>query len=1035
MKLIRKIEKWRRTFFLLFNIVLFTNLLNAATYFVNSSASINGTGLSWNSPKTTITAAISASSAGDVILVKYGTYAVSSAIVLTSNRKLTSDDGNGTGWDDANPDSSLCIIAGNNTKRIFYMTGTNVTNETRIRGFKITGGNATTESTMITAGGGMLLLYGASPIIENCWITDNVAASTNQNVQSSGGGICSWYAGSNPIIRFNYFNNNIALKNSGSSAGGAIYATVGSVPEIYGNTFKNNKAAVGSGDDIYPNYAGAVYVYDGTPKIYNNIFEGNIALERTTSWNNAPWGAIVGAGAIETGTNCNAMIVNNLFKNNISLNCPNSSTYTGTGTVTSAGAVSATASSVIMNNTFVGNSSRSSYAYNATGSAGGLKNYSSNATVKNNIFVDHSSYNGAAFMGGTITISNNAFYNNGVNYTGNGTMTSLNEINANPQFVAASGGNYQLSETSPCVNAGDPNTDITAFPVDLTNNNRKKGGTIDIGAYEYQSDDPPFITSAAAVVVTEDVYFSYHIVAEDDTGTELILSVDNLPVWLHADADSVFGVATEGAVDTSFRIIASDGTLSDTSLVSVDVVLIDDLPVISEIFDIEIYQGDVIPPVAFLVFDEETALDELQVTIFSSVGFLVPVDSISISGSGTNRIIDLKPVSGKIGTCDITIQLNDGSQTVIEQFRVTILKPNSAPSIKGTPLVSVFENTLYYFGFKITDSDGDPVSFSATYPDWLSLDSAIAAMSIIAGTGVSEFNGNEKPATSAAIGSVQDVAVDQDGNIYIVESSNYRVCKITPDGIIHDFAGNGTYGNSGDDGLAVNAQFKSIFAVAVDRVGNVYIADASDNRIRVVSTDGVISHFAGTAGVSDFAGDGDAAANAKFSTPRDIFIDSEENIYIADSGNNRIRKIDRNGIITTVAGSGYSSFGGDGGPAVNAYLKLPTGVCLDTNGNMFIADMWNNRVRKVDTNGIISTFAGNGAYSSTGDGGLAVEASMYYPQGVVADNDGNVFVSVQQSKNVRKINSDGIISTAVGSGSGDFGSISLSSPNGLCIDG
>jgi len=158
-------------------------------------------------------------------------------------------------------------------------------------------------------------------------------------------------------------------------------------------------------------------------------------------------------------------------------------------------------------------------------------------------------------------------------------------------------------------------------------------------------------------------------------------------------------------------------------------------------------------------------------------------------------------------------------------------------------------------------------------------------------------------------------------------------------------------------------------------------------------------------------------------------------MYIADSGNNRIRKIDGNGIITTVAGYGYSSFGGDGGPALNAYLKLPTGVCLDADGNMYIADMWNNRVRKVDTNGIISTFAGNGAYSSTGDGGLAVNASMYYPQGVVADNAGNVFVSVQQSKNVRKIDSDGIITTAIGAGSGEFGSISLSSPNGLCIDG
>jgi uncharacterized protein (TIGR03437 family) len=312
-------------------------------------------------------------------------------------------------------------------------------------------------------------------------------------------------------------------------------------------------------------------------------------------------------------------------------------------------------------------------------------------------------------------------------------------------------------------------------------------------------------------------------------------------------------------------------------------------------------------------------------------------------------------------------------------------------------------------------------------------------ISTVAGSGVWGFFGDGGPATSAALAGASGVAVDAAGNVYIADHSNCRIRKVTPSGIISTVVGNGVWGFSGDGGLAADASLTGPEAVAVDAAANIYIADWGNNVIRKVNPSGIISTVAGNGTVGYF-GDGGPATSASLNWTAGVAADAAGNIYIADKWNNRIRKVSPSGIISTLAGSGWQTFSGDGGPATCASMYLPKGVALDAGGNLYIANEGNARVRKVSPSGTITTVAGNGIYGFSGDGGPATSAALDQPQSVAVDGAGNLYIADAWNARIRKVSPSGTITTVAGNGggfSGDGGpatSASLSHPSGLALD-
>jgi len=330
-----------------------------------------------------------------------------------------------------------------------------------------------------------------------------------------------------------------------------------------------------------------------------------------------------------------------------------------------------------------------------------------------------------------------------------------------------------------------------------------------------------------------------------------------------------------------------------------------------------------------------------------------------------------------------------------------------------------------------------------------------AIITTVAGNGNDGADGDGGPALAASLGGPGGIVVDASGNLFIAETYNDRIRKVSAaSGIITTVAGNGNDGSSGDGGLAVSALLSNPTDVAVDASGNLFIADGVIRKVSAAN--GIITTVAG-GGTGVFSGDGGPATSASLGACS-VTVDASGNLFIADEFNNRIRKVSAaSGIITTVAGSGAvgyqsGSFSGDGGPATSATLNEPCGVAVDASGNLFIADGLNNRVRKVSAaDGIITTVAGNGPSCAnlnscgggfSGDGGPAISASLNQPSRVAVDAAGNLFISDQGNQRIRKVSATGIITTVAGNGiagfSGDGGpatSASLSAPAGVGVDG
>ncbi len=295
----------------------------------------------------------------------------------------------------------------------------------------------------------------------------------------------------------------------------------------------------------------------------------------------------------------------------------------------------------------------------------------------------------------------------------------------------------------------------------------------------------------------------------------------------------------------------------------------------------------------------------------------------------------------------------------------------------------------------------------------------VQTISTVAGSGLGRYGGTNKPAVSTSLFYPMDVAVDAEGNYYIADSTNYRIRKVDTNGFLTDMVGSGIPGYGGDGGPAEEASLSKVYSIAMCNDGEIFIADRENSRIRKVDKEGIISTVAGT-GERGYSGDNGPAIQAMLYYPEGVACDNQGNFFIADALNQRIRKVDPAGIITTVVGNGNYGFSGDGGPAVQASMWHPRGIAVHADGTLYFVDRANHRVRKVDVQGIITTIAGTGVRGYSGDGGPAKLAQLHTPLDVALDRTGNVYISDEQNNRIRRISKDGIVTTVAGNGTYDY---------------
>lgn len=374
--------------------------------------------------------------------------------------------------------------------------------------------------------------------------------------------------------------------------------------------------------------------------------------------------------------------------------------------------------------------------------------------------------------------------------------------------------------------------------------------------------------------------------------------------------------------------------------------------------------------------------------------------SLHASLSRYNRSVKLLPVflSGVFLTSPIWAQT---ITTVVGNGSATY-SGDGGPAAQATINNAVYVATDLFGNLYIADQNNNRVR---------KVDSK-GIITTVAGNGAGTYSGDGGPATQASLNSPTGVCTDAAGNLYIADVGNFRIRKVDTSGIITTVAGNGVEAYSGDGGPATQASMYIPIRCVVDAAGNLYVTDQSGQRIRMINTAGIISTFAGTGAnagphsLGSYSGDGGQATAANLNNPTAITVDPAGNIIFSDQYNQRIRKVDKNGIITTIAGNGNAAYGGDNGPATAASLNYPCGVVADQNGDVYVVDDVNNRVRKI-SNGTITTVAGNGSATYSGDGGPATAAALNVPTGIAVDAQGNIYIADVTNQRIRKVSGAG----------------------------
>jgi sugar lactone lactonase YvrE len=296
---------------------------------------------------------------------------------------------------------------------------------------------------------------------------------------------------------------------------------------------------------------------------------------------------------------------------------------------------------------------------------------------------------------------------------------------------------------------------------------------------------------------------------------------------------------------------------------------------------------------------------------------------------------------------------------------------------------------------------------------------AAGVITTVAGSAADGFGGDGGGATEAALDSPESVAVDRHGNLYIADTGNHRIRRVDREGVITTIAGSGELGAAGAGGPAVEADLEYPRGVAIGMDDSIVVADTFHHGVLLVQRDGTISTVAGTGEHEGASDDGGPATDAVVEFPDGLAVGRDGSIYVAEGC--FVRRVDSAGTITTIAGTDESGSLGDGGPAVDAALVQPCGLALGQDGSLYIADAEDHRVRKVDPDGVITTVAGTGEWGFSGDGGPAVEAELAWPRGVAVAPDGSVYIADTRNDRIRRVDESGTITTVAGRGGASFG--------------